>query len=110
MEGKEREVTELRENVRQYETMEVELREELEHITAQLTHVKSSEESLQMKLSSRDRKILSLEEKLDEGRKFDTSIVSDEMDSIRRKIESLKSTLDQQPQQSMLESLEKVNL
>lgn len=107
VEGKDREVTDMREKVWQHESMEVELREELDRVTAELLRVTSSEESLQVKLNSRDKKILSLEERLEEGRRFDASIVSEEMETIRKKIESLKGSIEL-PQQALLESLEKV--
>lgn len=108
VEGKEREVVDMREKVRQHESMEVELREELDHVTLELSRVTGSEESLQVKLTSRDKKISMLEEKLEEGKRFDSSIISEDVDNIRKKLELFKGILDQSDQQTLLDGLEKV--
>lgn len=113
VEGKDREVTDMREKIRQHESIELELREELDRAKAELLRFASNEESLQVKVNSRDKRIANLEERLEEGggggagKRFDTSIISDEMDSIRRKLETLKGSLDHQ-QLGLLENLEKV--
>ena len=99
----------MREKIRQHESMELELREELDRAKGELLRLASNEESLHVKLSSRDKRIAILEERLEEGggKRFDTSLVSDETDSIRRKLEVLKGSLDQQ-QLGLLDNLEKV--
>lgn len=101
----------MREKIRQHESIELELREELDRAKGELLRLASSEESLHIKLSSRDKRIATLEERLEEGggggKRFDTSLITDETDSIRRKLETLKGSLDQQ-QLGLLDNLEKV--
>ncbi|XP_019853697.1 PREDICTED: dixin-like [Amphimedon queenslandica] len=111
LEGKDREVTDMREKIRQHESIELELREELDRAKGELLRLASNEESLHIKLSSRDKRITTLEERLEEGgggggKRFDTSLITDETDSIRRKLEILKGSLDQQ-QLGLLDNLEK---
>jgi hypothetical protein len=109
VEGKDREVVDMREKIRQHEKMEIELREELDRVTLDLTRAANAEECLQVKLNGRDKKILSLEEKLEErGGQFDISVISDDIDGIRKNLEIFKSNLDQSdPHQTLLETLEK---
>ena len=110
VEGKDREVIDMREKVRQHECMEVELREELDKVSVELSRAASAEEALQVKISSRDKKILLLEERLEEGRRVDSSIVADDMENIRKLLESLKSSVEpSDPQQTMFEGLERVS-
>lgn len=110
VEGKDREVIDMREKVRQHECMEVELREELDKVSVELSRAASAEEVLQVKISSRDKKILLLEERLEEGRRVDSSIVADDMENIRKLLESLKSSVEpNDPQQTMFEGLERVS-
>lgn len=110
VEGKDREVIDMRENIRQHESMEVELREELDKVSVELSRAANAEEALQVKISSRDKKILLLEEKLEEGRRIDSSVVSDDMENIRKLMESLKSSVEpNDPQQTIFEGLERVS-
>ena len=107
MEGKDREVAEMKEKVRQHESMEVELREELDHVTLELSRVTSAEESMQAKLNSRDKKISALEEKLEEGKRID---LIEDIDTIRKKLELFKGSLEKNDHQEMLlEGLEKAS-
>lgn len=90
------------------------LRQEMERVRAELSRATIAEETLHAKLSARDKKLTLLEEKLSEGevrgRRIDPSTYSQDMDSIREQLGVLRGSLmATDPQQKMLDDLEKVS-
>ena len=112
LEGKDREVSDMRTKLNKVDGLEGELRSELDKVSSQLVQVTSAGEALKLKIASRDRKIAQLEEKLEaegKGFKMDLSVVSEDMDSIREQIVGLRKSIDpNDPQQQTLDGLEKV--
>ena len=113
VEGKERELIEIRKKIMDHESKEEAQQDELTRITAELTRAVETEETLQAKLFSRDRKITHLEEKLEAERgalrRIDPSIVSDDMDKVREMLVELKGSMDtNDTQRQTLDELEKV--
>ena len=113
VEGKERELIEIRKKIMDHESKEEAHQDELTRITAELTRAVETEETLQAKLFSRDRKITHLEEKLEAERgalrRIDPSIVSDDMDKVREMLVELRGSMDtNDTQRQTLDELEKV--
>ena len=83
-------------------------------VQAELTRAAAAEESLHVKLSTRDKKIAHLEERLAEGesrgRRLNPAAFSEEMDTIREELGVLRGSLSAtDPQQEILDGLEKVS-
>ena len=115
VEGKDREVSEMRKKIMESESRESELSDEVMRISSELSRAVEAEESLQAKIFSRDRKIAHLEEKLEAEKglfqRVDPSIVSEEMDSIREMLGGLRGSMDaSSPNQQTMDTLEKVIL
>ena len=113
VEGKDREVVDMRKKRAELEVRENELRDEMTQITSELTRAVEGEESLQAKLFSRDWKITHLEEKLEIEKgvlqRINPTIVSEEMESIREMFMGLRESMDaKSSNQQALDSLEKV--
>ena len=113
VEGKERELIEIRKKIMDHESKEEAQQDELARVTTELTRCVETEETLQAKLFSRDRKITHLEEKLEAERgalrRIDPSIVSDDMDKVREMLVELRGSMDtNDTQRQTLDELEKV--
>ncbi len=113
VEGKDREVVDMRKKRAELEVRENELRDQMTQIASELTRAVEAEESLQAKIFSRDRKITHLEEKLEVEKgilqRIDSTVVSGEMESIREMFMGLRESMDaNSSNQQTLDSLEKV--
>lgn len=114
VEGKEREMVEMRKKRTDLESRESELHDEVTKIAAELTRAVEAEESLQAKIFSRDRKITHLEEKLEIEKailqRIDPTVVSEDMDAIREMLVSLRESMEaNSSNQHTIDSLEKVH-
>ncbi len=111
VEGKDREVVDMRKRITDIETRESEMQGEVTRVNSELARAIEAEESLQAKIFSRDRKITHLEEKLEVEKgilqRIDPTIVSDEMDEIREILVGLRESTTSSSQQT-LDLLEKV--
>ena len=113
VEGKDREVVDMRKKISDSKNRESELQGEVTRVNLELTRTVEAEENLQAKIFSRDRKITHLEEKLEAEKgilqRIDPTIVSDEMDGIREILVGLReSTEASSSNQQTLDLLEKV--